>query len=72
MQAGGVTTRRRRPGPSEVGSARRGGHGPGLQPGRLADLVLLGEDLLTIDAERILDAPIDMTVVGCLILHERP
>ena len=37
----------------------------------LADLIVLSQDLLTIDAERIMDVEVDMTVVGGLIVHER-
>jgi predicted amidohydrolase YtcJ len=41
-----------------------------LEPGMLADLVVLREDLLTIDPERILEVPIDMTVVGGRVVYE--
>jgi len=42
-----------------------------LEPGKLADLVVLAEDLLTIDPDRILDVKIDMTIVGGKVLYER-
>ena len=42
-----------------------------LEPGMLADLVVLSEDLLTIDPERIMDVDVDMTVVGGQVLYER-
>ncbi|MQA92218.1 MAG: amidohydrolase family protein, partial [Gemmatimonas sp.] len=42
-----------------------------LEEGMLADLVVLGEDLLTIDPERILEVPVDMTVVNGRIVYER-
>jgi predicted amidohydrolase YtcJ len=42
-----------------------------LEPGMLADLVVLSEDLLTIDPERIMDVEIDMTIVGGRVLYER-
>jgi predicted amidohydrolase YtcJ len=43
-----------------------------LEPGMLADLVVLSEDLLTIDPERIMDVQVDMTIVGGQVLYERP
>ena len=42
-----------------------------LEPGMLADMVVLSEDLLTIDPERIMDVEVDMTIVDGRILHER-
>jgi hypothetical protein len=42
-----------------------------LEPGMLADLVVLSEDLLTIDPERIMDVDVDMTIVGGTVLYER-
>ncbi len=42
-----------------------------LEPGMLADMVVLGEDLLTVDPERIMDVPIDMTIVEGRVLYER-
>jgi hypothetical protein len=37
----------------------------------LADLVVLSEDLLSIDPARIMDVEVDMTVVGGRVLYER-
>ena len=42
-----------------------------LEPGMLADMVVLSEDLLTIDAERIMDVEVDMTIVDGRVLYER-
>jgi predicted amidohydrolase YtcJ len=42
-----------------------------LEPGMLADMVVLSEDLLAIDPERILDVEVDMTIVGGQVLYER-
>ena len=43
-----------------------------LEPGKLADMVVLADDLLTIDSSRLKDARIDMTIVGGKVLYERP
>ncbi|MDH5760259.1 MAG: amidohydrolase [Gemmatimonadota bacterium] len=43
-----------------------------LEPGKLADLVVLSDDLLTIDPERIMDVEVEMTVVGGKVLYRRP
>jgi predicted amidohydrolase YtcJ len=46
-----------------------------LEPGMLADLVVLSEDILTIDPDRILEIRIEMTMVGGEVLwsaSERP
>ncbi len=43
-----------------------------LEPGKLADMVVLGDDLLTMDPNRLKDARIDMTIVGGKVLYERP
>ena len=42
-----------------------------LEVGKLADLVVLSDDLLTIDPERIMDVKVDLTVVGGKVLYER-
>lgn len=42
-----------------------------LEPGRLADMVVMGDDLLTMDSNRLKDARIDMTIVGGRVLFER-
>ena len=43
-----------------------------LEPGKLADMVVLADDLLTMDSNRLKDARIDMTIVGGKVLYERP
>ncbi len=42
-----------------------------LAPGMLADMIVLSEDLLTIDPEKILDVQVEMTVVDGKVLFER-
>ena len=42
-----------------------------LAPGMLADLVVLGADIFSIDRDGIGDTPVDATVVGGQILHDR-
>jgi predicted amidohydrolase YtcJ len=42
-----------------------------LKPGMLADLVVLSDDLLTIDPERIMDVAVDLTVLGGKVVYER-
>jgi predicted amidohydrolase YtcJ len=42
-----------------------------LQPGKLADMVVLGDDLLTMPPDRLKDARIDLTIVGGKVLYER-
>jgi predicted amidohydrolase YtcJ len=42
-----------------------------LEPGKAADLVVLAEDILTIDPERVKDVKVDMAVVGGAVLYER-
>ena len=34
-----------------------------LEVGKLADMVVLGEDILTVEPERIIDIPVEMTLV---------
>ena len=43
-----------------------------IEPGKLADLVVLNENLLTAPPERILEAKVDMTVLGGKVVYERP
>lgn len=43
-----------------------------LERGKLADLVVLSDDLLTIDPDRIADVRVEMTVLGGKIVYERP
>ena len=42
-----------------------------LEVGKLADLIVHSDDLLTVDPERIMDVTIDMTIVDGKILYER-
>jgi predicted amidohydrolase YtcJ len=42
-----------------------------LEPGKLADLVVLGADLFAIPPREILKAPVDLTVVGGGVVFER-
>jgi hypothetical protein len=42
-----------------------------LEPGKLADMIVLSDDLLTIDAERILDVEVETTIVGGRVVFER-
>jgi len=42
-----------------------------LEPGKCADMVVLGEDILSVPTERILDIPIDMTLVGGRVVYQR-
>jgi predicted amidohydrolase YtcJ len=43
-----------------------------IEPGKLADLVVLPEDVLTCPPERIRDMEVSMTIVGGEIVHGRP
>ena len=43
-----------------------------LEPGMLADVVVLSENILETDPERILDVDVDMTIVDGVVLYERP
>lgn len=42
-----------------------------IEVGKYADFVVLGEDILTVPPERIIDIPIDMTIVGGKIVYQR-
>ena len=41
-----------------------------LEPGKLADMIVLPEDILNVSPEKILNMKVDMTIVGGRILHE--
>ena len=42
-----------------------------IEIGKLADLVVLSRDLLTIDPERTTDTEVDLTVLGGRVVYER-
>ena len=42
-----------------------------LEPGKLADMVILPQDILTVSPDNLLAMKIDMTVVGGKILYDR-
>ena len=42
-----------------------------IEPGKLADIVVLSDDLLAMDPERILDVSVEMTILGGRIVYER-
>jgi hypothetical protein len=42
-----------------------------IEPGKLADMVVLSDDLLTIDPERILDVEVETTILGGAVVFER-
>ena len=42
-----------------------------LEPGKLADMIVLNSDLLTIDPSRILATKVDLTIVDGRVVYER-
>ena len=42
-----------------------------IEPGKYADMVVLGKDILTVPTEEIIDIPIDMTFVGGKLVYEK-
>jgi hypothetical protein len=42
-----------------------------LEPGKLADMIVLSKDLFTIDAEEILTTEIQMTILGGKIVYQK-
>ena len=42
-----------------------------LEPGKLADIAVVNEDLLTIDPARILGTKVDLTIMGGLVVYQR-
>ncbi len=42
-----------------------------IEEGKLADMVILGEDILTVPTETIIDIPVEMTIVDGKIVYER-
>ena len=42
-----------------------------LEVGKLADMVVLSQDLLTVDPERTLDTQVEMTILDGSVVYER-
>ena len=42
-----------------------------IEPGKLADLIVLNEDILTVDPDTIKDIAVDYTIVNGEIVYER-
>ena len=42
-----------------------------IEVGKLADIVILGKDILTAKPEEIIDIPIDMTIIDGKIIFKR-
>jgi len=42
-----------------------------LEPGKMADMIVLNNDLLTIDPSQILTTKVDLTIVGGLVVYQR-
>ncbi|MFC2005428.1 amidohydrolase [Chloroflexota bacterium] len=42
-----------------------------IEPGKFADMVVIGKDILTVPTETIIDIPIDMTIVDGKIVYQR-
>ncbi|UCH02276.1 MAG: amidohydrolase [Candidatus Bathyarchaeota archaeon] len=42
-----------------------------IEPGKYADIVVLGKDILSVSPESIINIPIDMTIVGGKIVYQR-
>jgi len=42
-----------------------------IEPGKYADMVVLGKDILTVPTETIINIPIDMTIVGGRIVYQK-
>lgn len=42
-----------------------------LETGKVADMIVLPQDLLTVSPDKILNMPVDMTIVGGKVLYER-
>jgi predicted amidohydrolase YtcJ len=42
-----------------------------LEVGKLADMIVLPEDLLSVSPEKLLTMKVDMTIVGGKVLYER-
>ncbi len=42
-----------------------------LEVGKLADMIVLPEDLLNVSPDKVLNMKVDMTIVGGKVLYER-
>jgi hypothetical protein len=42
-----------------------------LEPGKLADMVILGADLLTIPTEEIINIPVEMTLIDGEVVYTK-
>jgi predicted amidohydrolase YtcJ len=42
-----------------------------LEPGKLADMIVLSRDLLTEDPSKIMDTQVEMTILGGRIVYSR-
>ena len=42
-----------------------------IEVGKLADMIVLGEDILTVPTEKIIDTPIDMTLIDGKVVYDR-
>jgi len=42
-----------------------------IEDGKLADMVVLGKDILAVPPETIMDIPVDMTIVDGRIVYQR-
>ncbi len=43
-----------------------------IEEGKLADLVMLSQDIMTIEPKRILDTVVEMTIIGGVVKYQRP
>jgi hypothetical protein len=43
-----------------------------IEEGKLADMVVLGNDILTVPTEKIIDIPIEMTIINGEVIYKRP
>jgi predicted amidohydrolase YtcJ len=42
-----------------------------IEEGKLADMVVLGDDILTVPSEKIIDIPIEITIINGEVIHKR-
>ena len=43
-----------------------------MEPGKFADMIVLSNDILTIDPERIMDIEVEQTYVNGKLVYENP